>query len=398
MFLKVASRSVATVDNFPDNMQEGMKDISGFCAGICYSDGYDEDSIDEKLSSIESNIKRHNKVIGTMHHSISDHPVVTVYLGGISKMMAMILNSLEFYTTSERSARYTKVLAERPEEQELYDKWKDIIYERIKEVYPNIDDKRREKLSMENARYFLSVMNRSTSMAYTTSYRQWSYIVQWFDKFIEENKDDKSYFCTSIKDEMMELSELILKNGIGTYDIKDTKDRHIRFLQVQTNDPSLEYRESFSDMYLVRYDCSLACLAQAQRHRTLRYSMNFDGYPKYFFVPEILTDEQKIEWVDDMRFASKWIPQGTLVHVTESGYIDDFLMKCKERLCGRAQFEVAMSTADTMNRLFINGEGNRDLSDCYIRGERLKAKCELVCGGCKEPCEFGAVHALDRSI
>ena len=48
------------------------------------------------------------------------------------KIIAMILNSTEFYTTSEKSARYTLMKPETEREAMLYEKWQKIFKEEIK--------------------------------------------------------------------------------------------------------------------------------------------------------------------------------------------------------------------------------------------------------------------------
>ena len=47
------------------------------------------------------------------------------------KILAMIINNEKDYSTSEKSARYTKMKLSL-KEQEIYDKWMSIFYNRIK--------------------------------------------------------------------------------------------------------------------------------------------------------------------------------------------------------------------------------------------------------------------------
>lgn len=404
-FAKVISQSVMNVsgNEVSDDYIQSASDISGLCANVCYSNGYTPESIDSKMKDTKANTDRFVRVASTGHHSVADHTYFSVYLSGISKMMAMILNSLEFYTTSERSARYTNIDRTASEDEaRIYSKWKDIILERIKKEYPDFDSKRQEKLAMENARYFISVTGPYTSMVYTTSFRQWSYIAQWFDDFSSENSGLNT-FLSSISNEMNLVRDFILESGIGCpLILKDTKHRKLRFLLNQTNSIS-STDEQFGEMYRVRYQCSMACLAQAQRHRTLRYLMDFDETADNFefYVPHIISDLED-EWISDMKYlVSKGMyPQGILVNVIESGDINDLILKCEERLCGRAQLEVAESTLDTVCNIMNHTESREVydlLLDLFIPGERVKAKCELI-GGCQEHCEFGARYALNRGI
>ena len=93
-------------------------------------------------------------------------------------MQAMVLNSTQCYNTSEKSARYTVFKNNTPQEDLLYNKWKNYIIENNKELGLNIEDEKKlEKIANENARYFLSVFNKSTTMAYTASVRQWNYLI-----------------------------------------------------------------------------------------------------------------------------------------------------------------------------------------------------------------------------
>ena len=419
MIFKVLASSTVSADcgdvavcgrpfNCPD---EGFMNLSGFSANVCYSNGYDEDSIDGKLHDYDKNVDRFHRVIGTGHHSIADHPTITVYMGGISKMMAMILNSLGLYATSERSARYTNVAKSASEhEVALYEKWKKIIGSMIEKLYPDIDKQRREKLSMENARYFISVMNPSTCMVYTTSYRQLSYIAQWFERFCEYSKESRSDFIIALRREMWNMRNAIIENHVGNLEIEDTKDRNIRFLARQTDDIILDCDEQFGYSYHVVYKCSFACLAQAQRHRTLNYFMDYtpDDKNPEFYVPPILFEHENDylvnEWLKDMKSIAHLIPQGTLVTVHEEGNVHDLVLKSKERLCGRAQLEIALNTANTINKItnystvpavtqyLYNTFVCRDVDSGILR-----AKCQLI-GGCKEPCEFGPIGALSRRI
>lgn len=394
--------------NSPD---EGFMNLSGFSANVCYSNGYDADSIDGKLHDYDKNVDRFHRVIGTGHHSIADHPTITVYMGGISKMMAMILNSLGMYATSERSARYTNVAKSASEpEVVLYEKWKKIISSMIEKMYPSIEANRREKLAMENARYFISVMNPSTCMVYTTSYRQLSYIAQWFDRFSECTKYSTNNFISCLRRDMIAMRDAIIGAGVGNTEIEDIKHRSIRFLARQADDIILDCEEQYGYSYHVAYKCSFSCLAQAQRHRTLNYFMDYDPDDENpeFYVPPILfeADDDSLvqDWLKDMKSVAYLIPQGTLVKVHEEGNVHDLVLKSKERLCGRAQLEIALNTAYTIKKIMDNSTVPAVTQYLYntfvcrdVDSDILRAKCQLI-GGCKEPCEFGPTGALSRRI
>ena len=111
------------------------KDLDDFCgkvAGVCYM----PHSFNELLKEDETKTeKRVNRTMNDKHHSVFEHGYITLYLENIPKLMAMVLNNEKVFVTSEKSARYTEMkVSER--EQLLYNKWKDIILEKIKQKYP----------------------------------------------------------------------------------------------------------------------------------------------------------------------------------------------------------------------------------------------------------------------
>ena len=95
------------------------------------------------------------------------------------------------------------------------------------------------------------------------------------------------------------------------------------------------------------------------------------------------------------------IPQGTEVKVLERGDTEEFFLKVKERICGRAQIEIAKQTADTVKR-FANHKDEmpkylQNIVEEYIKVDGTpKAKCELL--KCKEPCIWGRKEAVSRKI
>ena len=167
--------------------KEDAINFSGKSAGICYL----PDTLETLFSeSLEKTLKRANGNIASGHHSVFGHPTYNLTLEGIPKILAMILNNEQMYNTSEKSARYTH-MEPSPEEKELYEKWIEIYYNRIKEVYPNFPDKRIYKLAQENARYLISVFTPATVMEYTVNFCQLNYIINWAREYIESYKNDE---------------------------------------------------------------------------------------------------------------------------------------------------------------------------------------------------------------
>jgi hypothetical protein len=77
----------------------------GYSAGICYMEHTYDDIVNENPANT---IKRINQTLNTGHHSVDDHLQMSYELRNIPKILAMMLNNESQYTTSEKSARYTK--------------------------------------------------------------------------------------------------------------------------------------------------------------------------------------------------------------------------------------------------------------------------------------------------
>ena len=162
--------------------KEEAIDFSGKSAGICYL----PDTLDTLFSEPnEKTQKRANGTLKSGHHSVFGHPTYNLSLEGIPKILAMILNNEKIYNTSEKSARYTKM---EPSEAEkvLYEKWIEKYKKCILEKYPQIDEKRAQKLAQENARYLISVFTPATVMEYTVNFCQLNYIAHFFENYIED--------------------------------------------------------------------------------------------------------------------------------------------------------------------------------------------------------------------
>lgn len=456
---------------------ENLKVLSGRNAGVCYSNGwyFDSTNYDEAKA-----LKRFKSTANRAHHSIADHVSVEVMFEGLSKMMAIILNSLQDYATSEKSGRYTSMFGNTKEECELYTKWFYIFRKRIFEIEPDIDDialsdlmakKGHDdviikngrlsngnmsdddechqsvlgecktskslpsvKLAQENARYVLSVFTRSTSMGYTTSLRQWNYIYDWCLKYMNQFgiKDNvlwstafdmkASDFEVELYSDMKSLAEFI-KENLYVEELRDTKDRCFEFLTQMSGQysPMVNYyipeapdADTVSDddhlgvTYNVSYSASFVQIAQAERHRTLKYFMLFNPYNRdlLFFVPPCIRGtEYEDMWLNDLKSVSHLYPQATMVGIIETGHISDFVLKCKERLCGRAQLEIMEQTKKTAER-FIAEVRDDVYKQSVLRGYvsqfsdekgECKTKCKM-CKGCKEPCRYGAEKALNRKL
>lgn len=463
---------------------EQLHEAKTFCgknAGICYQrEGYFGTSVSDPVKASE----RFPTVSSTGHHSIADHVRVEVLLEDVSKMLAIVLNSLQDYSTSEKSGRYTVMTGNSKEEQELYEKWLSIFKKRILEIEPSLDDDMlmtlmakkghddviisngelsndsmadsdevhqnilleckknislpSTKMAQENARYVLSVFTRSTTMGYSTSIRQWNYIYDWCKKYMSQyefsnklcgvrenavlvNKEtgiEASYFEGELYKDFDSLSTFI-KDNLYVEELRDNKNRCFEFLTSLSGDkdhPMANYdvvepniltgeTDRFSDddkldvSYQVSYPASFVHIAQAERHRTLKYFMKFNPYnhDKVFFVPPCIKGTNwENEWLEDLKTVESFIPQATTVGIIETGNVSDFILKCEERCCGRAQWEIMHQTEETAKRFIatcVYGVASSTLK-AYVKkftgkNNSVATKCMML-GGCKERCRFGS--------
>lgn len=362
-------------------LKDVFEKLSGYSAGVCYLSG----TIDTVLAEEErKTLARIKRTLESKHHSVFDHSSITLYLGGIPKAFAMLLNNERFMTTSEKSARYTNMKLE-GRQAELYDKWKAIVRERIDEVYrdsvPFLADKK-DKLAQENARYFSGVFNPNTSMVHTLSFRQLNYICSWIHNTMAEEKPPLFYklmfpvmkeFCDKIED--MGLIEPLLTDGKG-WGLSLIDDKKV---------PDVFSPGVFCTTYL----SSLAALAQKHRSRTEEYSMSI---PEDFscYIPPIIksspNSDLKEEWVEDMISVEKIFPQGMNVSITERGSPKNLIKKADERICTYAQLETSEQTRRTLREYVEKMTPvDQELTDTlnrYIKGCRATAgKFE-----CKNPC------------
>ena len=394
----------------------------GHVAGICYDEkGYDH-VLQEDKSKTD---KRVNMTMSNGHHSVFDHIFVNFYIKGLSKMLAMVLNNEHQYTTSERSLRYTSIKSdneldlddylefEKPfsniktdkssiitdQEAYLYNKWLKIFREKIEDKYSGVYNNRKLKtLSQENARALVTVF-MPTEMIYTTSLRQINYIASWMFEFIEnvENNhmepwmfkyfDNRSgcYFKSTLVWDMKRfLSELDRLNILVPGLMQNEKSRNLSIFG-SNYDNTMEY---FGNVYVTKYQATFASVAQAQRHRTLDYQIELTSEPE-FAIPEILLDDDKLvgEWIRDISSVKDIIPIGEVVNVVESGKYEDFILKCKERLCTNAQLEIMQITKETLLKykkaLENSNHPLKDDIEKYSHGARCTFpdfKCTSHCG------------------
>lgn len=372
--------------------------LSGKIAGVCY----DKEGFNHLIN--EPQEKTDRRIFMTLnngHHSVYDHTYINFNIQNIPKILAMVLNNEKQYTTSEKSARYTKIVPGEnsiitKEEVDLYNKWLGLFENKITKEYGNIlSSLKIKKLAQENARYLVTVF-MPTQMIYTTSLRQINYMASWMVEYIEDNKNNLNYFESKLSKAMGEfLKELERLNVLVPELMSNEKHRKLSLFGSNLEQIS----ELFSNVYETTYMGSFASLAQAQRHRTLDYQMEMLDKKEYY-VPPILENDSylKDEWLEDINKVGWVIPQGELILISEMGKYEDFILKCKERLCSAAQVEIMHQTRDTLARYkkYLEDHNNALASDIikYSHGPR----CTFPDYECPSDCKLGPVKKLDRRV
>lgn len=409
------TRDINNNDTTNDIRRE-LEIFAGKNAGICYMNTpYNS----EAISGTESALKRFRFTMNSGHHSVADHCKVTVLFEDAPKMFAIILNSFQDYATSEKSARYTIMENLGEHEKYYYDKWR----KKIKDILSSsMSEKQAEKLANENARYFIDIFTPSTTFSYTTSIRQWNYIYEWVKDFIfvEASGYEPDYlveFMVKLRPCLIDFINAFENTPIYNRAIRDTKARRIDLLpQIYPDIPEPLYeRQTYGDSYCIKYYATFSALAQLQRHRSIKYVINdLSSISKpLVFTPHFITGEElSDEWINDMRYCIKHFgmhPQGMIVQVAELGTIDKFLLKCDERLCGRVQYETMTIVNNSLRNFYHSNECSsyfmKELSKWVVLDsdgniERIRAKCEILEGGCSEKngCIHGPKKATNRLL
>ena len=413
MEINVIAKTVEINDtNNCDTFGESSYILGGRAGGTCYAkEGYFESGIHN--SDRAKRIAERTSKSG--HHSVFEHSYMTMTITGIPKILAMMLNSTEVYTTSEKSARYTQMEPELKIEKDLYDKWYKLIKESIERIYPNMNIDS-SKLAYENARYMTSVFT-PTSMIYTVNYRQASYLVYWLQDLVNRINsyiigNDLGYvpdFYDSIAEYAIELKTKLTSIIGEEWVMEPIKKKNFDFFAALNNKDFNKMKAgTFGNMYSAKYYTSFACLAQLQRHRTIHYEMFLDKHYD-LYVPAIVEESAlRDEWIKDLEAlcSAGVYPQAMMVGVVESGTIDNFEMKMQERLCARAQLEIMDCTRETVLSI-LDEIGNLDdysrdkilkwidTSETHFQ-RKVKMRCQL--NKCLEPCVWGAKHGKTRLI
>jgi hypothetical protein len=186
-------------------------------------------------------------------------------------------------------------------------------------------------------------------------------------------------------------------DATSMYYIQDMVSGKNRFLSLFKKD-YISYDEYFGDMYSVNYTTSFVQLEQILRHRTINYTIldDISKEPEDFFIPPIFdkgSDLEK-EWLDDLDSVRDIYPNAALFKINERGLVENFIMKCYERLCGNAQLETMLQTKENLKRYIDSTEGElkEELS------KYLKTSCLYPSKICKSPCIWGSKGGIERRV
>lgn len=394
--IKIKVVAATTTDkNEIAKITKGSMELDGaHSANICYTKKTYDEILEEPIEKTKQRAED-NKV--NLHHSVFGHDELSIYIEGIPKILAMLLNNEHEYNTSEKSARYT-IMQPSETEQKLYDKWLEIITREIKRQYPNepyLTDKLVHKKAMENARYMISVFTR-TKMRYTTSYRQFNYLYDFMKKMLAKETDNK--LINEIKIYLPELIKAWESTGFTTGDIFDYSNREFSLI-TDYND----YEEQYGRSYSMNYEATFAAIAEEQRHRTIDLNISLKEEPQ-FYTPRIIEYDQGLidAWQEDIHSVSSLYPQGLLLNVNETGKYENFIMKLYLRLCTAAQLEI-----NNLNKIMLekyiyelkkaNNPRDQKVLDALLEVSK-GARCTFPGFTCPEQCHFKQGMTLKRKI
>lgn len=374
--------------------KEEALNFSGKAAGICYLPLDTETLFNEP---VEKTNKRVQSTISSGHHSVFNHITYNLLLTDIPKIIAMIINNEKVYNTSEKSGRYT-VMKTEGKEAEYYNKWVKIFENKIREAYPTFTDKQINKLALENARNLISIFTPATTMEYSVSFGQLNYLINWIKDFIQDapsnNFNDKLKICLK---EFLEAMPDLEVEGLDS----GMKNRKLSLFAERKRE------ECFGENYCTNYKMTFPGAGQAIRHRTLSYEIyvplmaentEFSNEIEFYVPPIIRGTSYEKEWLHDISELTENYPQGMLVEVNERGTVENFILKCTERLCGAAQIEIMEQTRETLKKYMEATKNTNTTIYNYLLPYSKGARCTFPNWKCTSPCVFKASKALDRIV
>ena len=232
-------------------------------------------------------------------------------------------------------------------------------------------------------------------MIYTTSLRQINYIASWMDEYsscVDEEDPFERKLKIAIGEFIEELKRLnVLENGL----MENEKHRKLSLFGENLKD----CKNYFGEVYVTNYKGTFAQLAQAHRHRTLNYKME-RLVNKEYYVPKITKDNNTLvdEWIRDIKSVADVVPQGEIINIYESGTYDNFILKCKERLCSAPQLEIMIQTKEILNNYKKSLENtNHPLAKDIVKYTK-GARCTFLDFKCCNDCKFKEGKLLTREV
>ena len=87
-----------------------------------------------------------------------------------------------------------------------------------------------------------------------------------------------------------------------------------------------------------------------------------------------------------------------LVKINERGTVENFVLKCKERLCGCAQLEIMLQTKETLDKYIDSVKTDNPEIYSYLLNYESGVRCSFKDFNCTAPCIWGSKNSLNRLI
>ena len=89
-------------------------------------------------------------------------------------------------------------------------------------------------------------------------------------------------------------------------------------------------------------------------------------------------------------------PQGEMVLINECGKYENFILKCKERVCSAAQLEIANQTRELLLK-YQRCTKNKRIAKDIVKYTK-EARCTFSDFKCREDCKFKEGKLMTRRI
>ena len=87
------------------------------------------------------------------------------------------------------------------------------------------------------------------------------------------------------------------------------------------------------------------------------------------------------------------------VFINERGTLENFALKCSERLCGAAQLEICLQTKKTLENYLAKASIYGETNALNVLNRIIgKTKCQFTKQECLRPCPLGPAEAFTRKI